>query len=97
MGTIIIRTMQKRYKGISKSGKSHTFLTNSNGGIWMNIPKKAVTQTKTYVIQNKETGNEMHMIQINFEDWCLRYGDMGLTIEEGLKRFKNCDFSQVIR
>ena len=89
----ILARQAKRYKGVSSSGKSHTILTNSNGGIWMNIPTKAVSSVMNY--QKPYSGRMMPMTEIVFKDWVLNLGELGVSIQVGIDRLKNDPINEV--
>lgn len=88
---ITIRLQKKRYRGKSRSGLSHSFLTAGYGGKWFNIPDKAIIEWKEYNRDNFE------MLEVTFEDWAVKLGDFGRDLEYALEHLEKQTFAQVIR
>lgn len=96
MSNIILRIEAKRYRGISKSGKSHNFLTSNNGGTFFSIPKSAVKKWKEYNMKYEQSVDGLDMISIEFESWATQLGDMGRTLDHVLTKLISTP-NQVIR
>jgi len=94
MSNIILRIEAKRYRGISQSGKSHNFLTSNNGGTFFSIPKSAVKKWKEYERPYGES--KLPMIEVTFENWATKIGDIGHTLEQVLTKLISTP-NQVIR
>ena len=96
MSNIILRIEAKRYKGISKSGKSHNFLTSNNGGTFFSIPKSAVKKWKEYNRKYEQSVDGLDMIEVTFENWAIKLGDMGRNLEYVLNKLISTP-NQVVR
>jgi hypothetical protein len=96
MSNIILRIQAKRYRGISKSGKSHNFLTSNNGGTFFSIPKSAVKKWKEYNMKYEQSVDGLDMISIEFESWATQLGDMGRNLDHVLTKLISKP-NQVIR